>query len=252
MGEPATSPDGFSSDKGRFIAAWEQTGGDVAALRSRYNPLPHWPGNSRSGLTLGMGYDLRYQTQEGFRRDWGSRLSPEQLDRLDNYVPTIGTRGRQVPPRQRASRAAVVATRDIQVRYQDAVQVFEQTSIPTFEAHAERMFPGYSQLDPHSQTAILSVVYNRGQSMGRPRSLRRRHFMEVREAVARRDTRAIAAAIRRMKVEHTDPKVRDGLRRRREAEAQLIEQNQDSIRVFYGEQIQRQTPDLGPGMRGPR
>jgi GH24 family phage-related lysozyme (muramidase) len=235
---PSTPDDGLSSAKSRFVAAWEVAGGDTTKVRSRYNPLPHWP-EGESGLTVGFGYDLKYNLGTTVQKDWAGKLTPAELDRLDDYAPTIGKKGKWVPPKKTGNTAAVKATKDIEVRYEDAVKVLEETTIPKFEATAEKTFPGYSELDPYSQGVILSLVYNRGGAMGKKRSLRYKHFMMVKEAVAKKDAMAIAAAIRKMKIEHNKPENKKGLHRRRDGEAQYIEQHQKEIRQFYDAQAAR-------------
>jgi hypothetical protein len=247
----ATTPnDGLANAKSRFIAAWEVAGGDTSNVRSRYNPLPHWP-EGQSGLTVGFGYDLRYNLGTTVAKDWDGKLTPDQLDKLDDYSPTIGKKGKWVPPKKKANKAAVKATKDIEVRYEDAVKVLEEKTIPKFEEQAEKTFPGYSELDPYSQGVVLSLVYNRGGAMGKKKSLRYKHFMMVKEAVAKKDTMAIAAAIRKMKVEHTNPKNKKGLHRRREGEAQYIEQHQKEIQQFYDTQAAAKAAET-PAFGGPR
>lgn len=238
----------FSSAKSKFIAAWEVSGGDVSKIKQSYNPLPHWPAGY-SGLTVGFGYDLKYQTQENFKKDWEGKLTPEQLDKLDDYVPSINAKGKKVAPKKKANKAAVTATKDIEVKYSEAIKVYEDVTIPKFEAKTEKVFPGYSELDPYTQGALLSLVYNRGESLGKPKTLRRKHFMEIREAVVKKDTKAIAAAIKKMKVEHTNPKNKKGLHRRRDGEAAYIEDHQAEIQKFYTDQAAAKaaaTPQAAP------
>ena len=91
-------------------------------------------------------------------------------------------------------------------------------------------------IGPYSQAVLVSMVYNRGESPGKPKTLRRKHFMEIREAVVKKDTKAIAAAIKKMKVEHTNPKNKKGLHRRRDGEAAFIEDHQTEISKFYADQ----------------
>lgn len=221
-----------SSETSKLITAWEHPKGEDAA-RTRSSIKPHWP-QGYSGLTIGMGYDLKYHTADELRKDWGDALSPEQIQRLEAYTPTISTKGKQVPPKKRANKAAIVATKDIEVSYSEAVRVFEQKIQPKIESQAYKMFPGLETMDPYTQASVVSMVYNRGQSMGKKGTLRRKHFMEIKEAVVKRDTTAIAAAIRKMKVEHTHPKTKKGLHRRREAEALTIENNKTAVDAWYG------------------
>lgn len=221
-----------SSETSKLITAWEHPKGEAAAQK-RTPIKPHWP-KGYSGVTIGMGYDLKYHSAEELRRDWGDALSPDQIKRLEAYTPTINKKGKQVPPKKRPSRAAIVATTDIEVSYSEAVRVFEEKIQPKVESQAYKMFPGLETMDPYTQAAVVSMVYNRGQSMGKKGTLRRKHFMEIKEAVVKRDTTAIAAAIRKMKVEHQHPDTKVGLHRRREAEALTIENNKPAVDAWYG------------------
>lgn len=222
----------FSSETSRFISAWEHPDGEASA-RTQSSIRPHWP-KGASGLTIGMGYDLKYHTADELRRDWGGVLSPEQIQRLEAYTVTINKKGKRVPPKKKPNKAALKATRDIEVRYKDAVKVFEDNIQPKWEATAYKVFPGLEHMDPYSKAAVVSMVYNRGGGLGKKKSLRRKHFMQIKEAVIKRDTRGIAATLRAMKAEHTNPANKKGLHRRREAEAKLIEDNQRAVDLWYG------------------
>lgn len=222
----------FSSETSRFISAWEHPDGEDSA-RTQSSIRPHWP-KGASGLTIGMGYDLKYHTADELRRDWGGVLSEEQIQRLEAYTVTINPKGKRVPPKKKPNKAALVATRDIEVRYKDAVKVFEDNIQPKWEDTAYKVFPGLQHMDPYTKAAVVSMVYNRGGGLGKKKSLRRKHFMEIKEAVIKRDTRGIAATLRAMKAEHTNPANKKGLHRRREAEAQLIENNQRAVDLWYG------------------
>ncbi len=222
----------FSSETSRFISAWEHPDGEDSA-RTQSSIRPHWP-KGASGLTIGMGYDLKYHTADELRRDWGGVLSPEQIQRLEAYTVTINKKGKRVPPKKKPNKAALKATRDIEVRYKDAVKVFEDNIQPKWESTAYKVFPGLEHMDPYTKAAVVSMVYNRGGGLGKKKSLRRKHFMEIKEAVIKRDTRGIAATLRAMKAEHTNPANKKGLHRRREAEAKLIEDNQRAVDLWYG------------------
>jgi GH24 family phage-related lysozyme (muramidase) len=222
----------FSSRGAALIAAFEQSGGDIAALKKSYNPLPHWP-DSGSGLTIGMGYDLDHQNTRLLKQDWGKVLTPEELALLSDYTPSIDAKGKRVPKKKKPSKAALVATKDVDISYEEAVKVYEDTVLPRYQKMAEEAFPGLQNLDPYSQGAIVSMVYNRGNAYGKKGSLRRKHFMEIREAVFKHDTLAIAATLQDMKAEHTKKKTKKGLHMRRDREAQEILDHQPEIDKFY-------------------
>lgn len=225
MGEPKT-------ETGRFISAWEHPDGEDSA-RTKAPVKPHWPGG-KSGLTIGIGYDLKYKTATELRRDWGSVLSDEQLKKLEPYTVRVTPKGKRLKPKK-GGRAAVKATKDIVVTYDEAVKVFEERSQPDVEKKAYRIFPGLETMDPYTQASVVSMVYNRGDSMtGAEGTMRGEHFMDIKKAVFEKDTKKIAATIRAMKVDHKNPDNKEGLYRRREAEALNIEKNQVAVDAWYG------------------
>ena len=220
----------FSSRAAALLAAEEQSGGDIAALRKRYNPLPHWP-KGGSGLTIGMGYDLDHQNDKLLEKDWGKVLTPEEIALLKDYTPSIDLKGKKKPKKKAANKAAVVATKDVVISYEEAVKVYEDTVLPRYQKMAEGAFPGLQNLDPYTQGAIVSMVYNRGDAY--KSGVRRKHFMEIREAVFKHDTLAIAAVLQKMKAEHTKKSTKKGLRARRDREANEILSHQAEIDKFY-------------------
>jgi GH24 family phage-related lysozyme (muramidase) len=168
----------------------------------------HWPGAS-SGITLPIGYDLGYKTLAQFRSDWGHRLHPATMTRLER---AIGVKGQ-------AAKALAPQFRDIAISRAPAEEVFNRSTIPSFVAQTRRAFPGVERLPADAEGALVSLVFNRGASMTGDS---RREMREVRDAVAAGDLREIAAAIRRMK-RLWEGKGLAGLLRRRDAEADLVE-----------------------------
>lgn len=203
-----------------FIISWEVAGGDPARSRSEYERTythPHWPGNSASGLTIGIGYDLRF-ARKWFEGDWKTRLerltSPtDAYTRLASYLGRGG------------SRAAARATHDITIPWEDALAVFRVRRLPHYVDETRTAFPGIDAMSPEVQGALTSLVYNCGRGTGKPyQRLKREAFEAIQAAVARGDAAGVAAGIRAMKRYHDrDPSVAEGLKRRREAEARMIE-----------------------------
>lgn len=172
------------------------------------NQPAKWP-KGASGITIGIGYDLGYVTVDQFESDWGAILTAEQLKRLKTAV---GKRGIAA-----ANRAAQFA--DIKIKRADAEKVFIERTIPLYALKAELAFPGIEKLPPDAQGALVSLVFNRGTSMEGPR---RAEMRAVRDAVGVQDLQEIAAQLRAMKRLWAGQGL-DGLLRRREAEAQLVE-----------------------------
>ncbi len=173
---------------------------------------PEWPGTS-SGITIGIGYDLGYQTVDVFESDWGNYLPRPQIERLRAVIGL----------RQDKAKNRVAEFADIRIRRADAEDVFIRRSLPVYYERARQAYTGLEQLPPDVQGAILSLVYNRGTSMiDKPGDDRRKEMRAIRDCVVRKDLAGIAAQLRCMK-RLWDPKKAGGLLVRRDAEAALVE-----------------------------
>jgi GH24 family phage-related lysozyme (muramidase) len=167
-----------------------------------------WPGES-SGITLGIGYDLGFVTPEQFEEDWSPYLTSDEIERLKTAIGVSGEAARQ-----RASEFS-----DITVKRDDAVEVFKNRTLPLYSQRTENAFPGVDQLPANAQGALVSLVFNRGAGMDGDR---RTEMRAVRDAVAQGDLQEIANQIRAMKRLWVG-KGMDGLLKRRDAEADLVE-----------------------------
>ena len=172
------------------------------------NQPSRWPGGS-SGITLGIGYDLGYVIMDQFESDWGPYLTSAQLNRLRDAV---GKRG--IAARNRA-----VQFGDIKIKRKDAETVFLERNIPLYALRTEMTFPGITELPPDAQGALVSLVFNRGTSM---EGDRRSEMRAIRTAVAKGNLQEIAKQLRSMKRLWAN-KGLDGLLRRRDEEAKLVE-----------------------------
>lgn len=170
-----------------------------------------WPGE-QSGISLGHGYDLGFHSREEFRGDWQPFLSADELNRLSNAIGRTGLAAKNIAGNYR----------DITIKRGDADAVFMSSTLPKIKTWAARSFPGVTALPPDAQGGLVSLVYNRGEGMAGDR---RREMREVRDTVAnsslslREKLASIAESIRSMKRLWPDTL---GLRRRRDAEADLI------------------------------
>jgi GH24 family phage-related lysozyme (muramidase) len=167
-----------------------------------------WPGGD-SGITIGVGYDLGFATEEQFEEDWSPFLTSDEIDRLKDVIGLAGEQARQ--------RAADF--RDIKIKRADAEQVFKERTLPLYSQRTEDAFPGLDQLPEKVQGALVSLVFNRGPGMNGDS---RREMRAVRDAVANGDLQEIANQLRSMK-RIWEGKGLDGLLRRRDAEADLVE-----------------------------
>jgi hypothetical protein len=197
--QPEPSPD-LATKAVTFIAKEEV--GSRAYYESRA-AHPSFPGG-QSGVTIGVGYDLRFQTREGFNADWGSALSHQQLDALQSFVGLQG------------STEIVRELVGIVVPWRAAWTVFIRRLLPGYVSRTGTAFPGFDQLNRLLRGVLVSLVYNRGTKMGGDD---RREMREIRDAVQTGNLSAIPRAICSMKRlwPHSE-----GLRLRRDREAELF------------------------------
>jgi len=167
-----------------------------------------WPGGA-SGVTIGIGYDLGYESEEEFREDWSPYLTEEEISRL---VTALGKNG--VGAKNIASQFS-----DIRIKRSDAEEVFEKRSLPKYEEMTRNAFPGFDDLPADAQGALVSLVFNRGASMNGDRRIEMR---VIKELVPQGDLQGIADQIRKMK-RLWEGQNMGGLLARRDKEADLVE-----------------------------
>ena len=178
-----------------------------SAYRRKYE-RPIWPG-AASGVTIGIGYDLGYNTPAQIEKDWGGRLPDADVARLVTVAGKTGAAAQQ-------ARAAVA---DVVVPFAAAKEVFYTATLPRYARDTRKAYPGVEKLPPDAQGALLSLVYNRGASLGPKDS--RREMRAIRPLVEAQDLPGIAAQIRAMKRLWDKAKL-PGLHTRRDREAELV------------------------------
>jgi hypothetical protein len=171
---------------------------------------PTWPGGA-SGVTIGVGYDLGYQS--GFAADWSDLLTPTQMADLR---PWLGRKGEVAKPGP-----AQLTT--ITIPWHAAWTAFIRRTLPQEIAATRATFTGPAALPPLCFGVLVSLVYNRGTGMsdtaGHPGS--RKEMRDIRDAIAAGRMTDVPAALRAMKRLWPESQ---GLRDRREREAKLFEE----------------------------
>lgn len=170
---------------------------------------PTWPGGA-SGVTVGIGYDVGYNTRAAVLSDW--KALPESS--RNALASAAGVKG--VAAKSRAS-----ALKWINVPWPDAEALFVSNTMPRFGKMTDTAFPGITRTHGHVQGAMLSIVFNRGSSMS---GASRIEMRAIRGHVAAGRVPAIPREIRGMKRLWVG-KGLPGLLRRRDAEASLIERS---------------------------
>lgn len=190
----------------KLILDYEVGGGQKYYEKKLLHPT--WPGG-QSGVTIGVGYDLGYNSASQFQADWGARLAAADFTRLKACLGAKSTR----------AHALIPSVKDISVPWAAASAVFFALTVPRFFREAESAFPGMDKLPGDAQGALVSLVFNRGTSM---KGDSRREMRAIRDLVPKGDLKGIAAQLRSME-RLWRGKGLDGLIARREAEAKLVE-----------------------------
>ena len=176
-----------------------------SVYNSRYrNPI--WPGGE-SGVTIGIGYDLGYNTLSDFKNTWGNYISPSDLLQLSKV---IGLKGN-------SAKNKLSTVKPIDIPFDIAKIIFYQYTLGRYAKYVRNIYPKAHQLPPDAQGALLSLVFNRGYSLSGDT---RREMKNIQDYIESKDLSRIAYQIRSMK--RLWPTV-NGLLIRRESEAILVE-----------------------------
>jgi GH24 family phage-related lysozyme (muramidase) len=192
-----------------LIFEYEVGGGE--AYYNKYLTHPTWPGG-HSGLTLGIGIDCGYYTQNELANLFNFLLA-NQLAIIQNASGKVGENGRTYV------RSSAVKNANITITWDQAVKLFNQLTWPKYARLTDLAFPGADQLKDNAYGALVSLVFNRGSSL---KGDSRTEMRSIRDLVPKKDYAGIANELRKMK-RIWEGKGLDGLIARREAEAKLVE-----------------------------
>jgi len=168
---------------------------------------PIWPGGS-SGVTIGIGYDLGYNTAAQIQRDWGNKIADADIVKLKKAS------GLKTDKAKKELRHL----KSINITFENAKTVFSQNTLPRYAAATRKTYPGIEKLFPDAQAALLSLVYNRGTSMS---GSKRKEMAAIKPLVLQQDYTGIAQEIKNMKRLWADKNLA-GLLKRRDDEADLV------------------------------
>lgn len=169
---------------------------------------PTYPGG-QSGVTIGIGYDLGYNTEKQFLADWSPTLN---LNFVNALKPLCGLKG------DKAKAMIKGEVLNVRIPYNIAYDVFVKSSVPRFYKAALTIYPEMIHLNEDTQGALVSMVFNRGTSLAGDR---RKEMKAIIDLVKLKDYEGIAEEIEKSKRLWENAGM-DGLVIRREAEADLI------------------------------
>ena len=186
----------------KLILEFEVGGGENYYNKFLKNPT--WPGE-QSGVTIGIGYDLGYVNKTEFSEDWKD-LPKEIFDRLYKVVGIKGYTAKNL----------IRGLKDITIPWDLALKVFNNKTVTKFYNLTQQTFPNFDNL----------LVFNRGAALEGDRRREMKLIRDGMKLVSTYDQKAlsfIANQIRNMKRIWIGGSIEKGMSRRRDAEANLIE-----------------------------
>jgi hypothetical protein len=191
--------------KGVEFIVEEETGGK-SYYEKVYKSTFTWPGGF-SGATAMVGIDIGYYTETEVATCFKPLTTIEELELIQ------GGRGKKGLIAQAYVKKYL---NKITFTWDEAIETFESYILPKFTKYTLKAFPGVAELAEPTQTALVSLVFNRGTSM---KGASRKEMLGIRQLIASKDYVAIATQIRRMKRLWDKS---SGLVGRREREAKLV------------------------------
>jgi hypothetical protein len=152
----------------KLILKYEVGGG--ASYYNKALKHPCYPGGE-SGVTIGIGYDMGYNTTAQFADDWKGVLSDSDYGRLVSHLGK----------KSGAAKAAISSVKDISIPWEDAEVVFKSNTLPRFIKETVRAFPGSERLHEDAFGALVSLVFNRG---GSTTGSSRAEMLNIKNAIA--------------------------------------------------------------------
>ena len=196
----------------KLILEFEVGGGENYYNKFLKNPA--WPGE-QSGVTIGIGYDLGYVNKTEFSEDWKD-LPKETFNRLYKVVGIKGYNAKNF----------IRGLKDISIPWDLSLKVFNNKTVTKFYNLTQQTFPNFDNLPEDAKGGLVSLVFNRGNALEGDRRREMKLIRDGMKLVSVYDQKAlsfIANQIRNMKRIWIGGSIEKGMSRRRDAEANLIE-----------------------------
>jgi len=193
------------TDQGMNLIVDFEVGGKSYYKKVYQRPI--WA-KGASGVTVGIGYDLGYNTRCQIQNDWGDILPEKMVDALKSCAGIKGSAARIHQQRIKYI---------VNIPLDDAMKVFIKRTVPRFAQLAKGTFKTLEKADPYIQDMMLSQTFNRGAST---KGNSRRHVLWQSRASAKGQYYALPIYCRDSKIIWANqPSIRRGIWRRRDAEA---------------------------------
>ena len=191
--------------------------------RSYYNAkytkpmVPAWQTTS-SGVTVGFGFDLGYNTPDQIKKAFQGVASESEIKAMQSVS---GSKGKSA-----YYNGLPKVKNSIYFTYEQAEEVFKRDSLPRFTKQtADAFVLTKTRLHPHSNGALTSLVFNRGPSLANTDSRKEMRNIKYHISIGKEDK--VPSDIKSMKRLWSYTKLK-GLHLRRDAEAKLFQEGLDS------------------------
>ncbi len=174
-----------------------------------------------SGITVGIGYDLGYNSEADVRSHWNGLLANDQIERM---VKACGLKGPK-------ARACLSDFSDITVPWDVAMDVYRRSTMPRFGRKVLNTFPNAIETKGHAFGALFSLVYNRGESL---QGDSRREMAAIRDLMEQRAFSKVPEQVIAMKRVWEGRAGFRGVLLRRDAEAILFKRGLELMRTPAG------------------
>jgi peptidoglycan hydrolase-like protein with peptidoglycan-binding domain len=146
---------------------------------------PHFPGHD-SGITIGVGYDLRFNSTEGFQALWGPYLPDAHIRELSKDIGKKGSRSREKELKKMG----------ITVPFKAAWPIFIEQLLPDYYRRTQGIYPSLERLPDLCRSVLVSLVFNRGTSLKKT-DHRRREMRLIQTILAQADQAGLSSSERK-------------------------------------------------------
>lgn len=179
--------------------------------------VPAWR-TTVSGVTVGFGLDVGHNSKDQIRKALEGIASEEEIKLLQSVS---GLKGKSA-----YYNGLPKVKHKVHFTYEEAEKIFQRDSLPRFTKQTADAFKlTKTRLHPHSNGALVSLVFNRGPSLSSSDSRKEMRWIKYNISVNREDR--VPSDIRSMKRLWSYSKLK-GLHLRRDAEAKLFQEGLDS------------------------
>ncbi len=216
-GAQAVAAAGRVSDAAFKLIVDYETGGRgfyENVIKSR----PIWP-KASSGVTIGFGYDLGYVTADEYRSDWAGLIATLQGAQRAALEACVGFHSGKDP--EAKLQLLVASVRNVVVPWDRSEAIFKAKTLPKFALLTENALPNCDILNGDCFGCLVSLTFNRGASYSNPKD-RYREMRAIKSAMTSRQFAEVPKQLKAMIRIWVGTPVENGLRRRRNDEADLF------------------------------